>query len=181
MEAKASPSPAASTQGAGAEIRSEQADKVPQLPPLTIDTIEGGWRVVASSRARSDLKGAIAEIYPEAVTWSYLPKGAQVERQFCREPLLEDLSAERSKSTADGLAAPLLKGTKQPAQSQVHELKCAKGGEWGPASGTDMILLEDGSLRIGWMDGETLTLRRLDRVAPKDNMQPEDYAADTVR
>ncbi len=137
--------------------------------------------MVSSSREGSPLIGAIAEIHPESVTWSYLPAPISAQRQLCREPVLEDLGAERSDLARRAFAARLLKGTRETARSNPHELRCAMGGQWGPDSGTEILLSQSGALLIGWEGEEVLTLERLNRPAAKEPMEPHDYEADRAR
>lgn len=148
---------------------------------LTLDAIAGGWRVVSSSREDSTLIGAIAEIYPETIAWSYRPGAAMALEPVCREPVLEDLGAERSAEATRDLAARLLKGGREVAKSRPHEIRCASGDQWGPPSGTDLVLSESGKLLVGWENGEVLALVKLERPAAKDPMEPGDYKADTAR
>ncbi|MEO0643731.1 MAG: hypothetical protein AAFY47_10000 [Pseudomonadota bacterium] len=138
--------------------------------------------MISSTRADSVLIGAIADIYPETLQWSYRPDIPAQERtspvqSVCHEPVLEDLGAERAEATTRSLAARLLMGTNVEALSNPHELRCASGGEWGPQSGTELLLTQSGTLLIGWERGEILRLEKLDRPPARRPAEAERDAA----
>lgn len=151
------------------------------LAKLTINDISGGWRVVLSSREDNSTLGAIAEIYPEAVSWSFKPRKSKKLEQLCREPVLGELAARRSPEMILSASEKLSNGTELKARTALYELKCAAGGAWGPPEGADLMMLDDGKLLMTWRDKEQLVLEKLPRPNPKQDMKPSDYKSDDTR
>lgn len=148
---------------------------------LDIEAISGGWRVVASSRGKSALIGAIAEIHPESVNWSYRPPRGRGLGQLCREPVLQPLAAADRVAPVAGLGDAKRPAASVAPASLPHEMLCAGGGEFGPPEGAEVQLRRDGRLTLRWHDGEYLLLEKLLRPAPAEGLTREDYAADEAR
>ena len=148
---------------------------------LNLSEIEGGWRVVASSTKGSPVIGAIAEIYPESLTWSYRPDGAAGLDQLCQEPVLGNFHEERSERENRAMTKAIAGLRADMAVAPPHEVLCAKGGAWGPDAGSDIVLLNDGKLLMTWRDGQRLELERLARPEAKADLDPEDYKADSAK
>ena len=148
---------------------------------LNLSEIEGGWRVVASSTKGSPVIGAIAEIYPESLSWSYRPDGATGLDQLCQEPVLGNFHEERSERENRAMTKAIAGPRADLAVAPPHEVLCAKGGAWGPDAGSDVVLLDDGKLLMTWNDGQRLELERLVRPEAKAEMESEDYKADSAK
>ena len=149
-----------------------------------IDAIAGRWKVLESkggtSQAAGQITGAIAEFYPESLRWSYRPKGAKGLNQLCREPVIAPLEKPAAKSAlADDLEPLIDRSIKQAEGSTAQQILCAAGGDWGPKSGADFIILSDGRIAMRWHGGASIILERMVQAAPKQDMTREDYAADS--
>lgn len=149
---------------------------------IAIEEIAGGWRVARVEGAKAgsqsaNMIGAIAEIYPESASWSYKPKGAGALNDFCQEPVAGIVrSTAAQKAVKDRLAVP---GKRIADKAVPHELMCGGGGSFGDSegSGTDIALIAPDNMAMTWDDGTVLILEKMDRPAPKDDMQPQDYRA----
>ena len=149
---------------------------------LTIEAISGGWRVARVEGAKpgsetANMKGAIAEIYPESARWSYKPKGAGALNDFCQEPvpgIVRTAGAQRA--VKDRFAKS---GQRIADKAVAHELMCASGGAFGDSdgAGTDIALIKPGTMAMTWDDGTVLILEQINRPDAKETMKPEDYRA----
>lgn len=158
------------------------ADGEVEARELTIEEISGGWRVTSVEGAKAgsenaNMKGAIAEIYPESARWSYKPKGAGKLDGFCQEPVAGIVRTNPAQAASKKRFDV---GGKKIAENAVaHELLCGGGGEFGKAdgAGTDFALLSPDQMAMTWDDGTVLILEKMERPSPKEDMKPEDYRA----
>jgi len=175
---------------------------------LTVAQLADGWRVVSvlmteKTSGRSpdkSIKGAILEVYPEAISWSYKPEGATGLNDFCSEPVAGIIVQPAAIEGIRKEFAPALKrlALKKPGPRKLdstetqrrqnekmvighpHAWHCSGGGKFGPSDdkGADFLMLSSDTMLIRWSDDSLIYLERLNRPAPKTNMQSSDYQPD---
>lgn len=125
------------------------------------------------------IQGAIAEVYPESLRWSYKPAGATGLDDYCQAPVAGIVlqAAALVNMAADVKTAQERLKIATAQLGHPHEWLCSGGGSWGPSdqAGTDFVLVSNNHMLMRWQQGSMLYLEKLQRVAPKANMQGKDY------
>jgi len=176
------PLPAPSSNPTGAAIQA----KAVAPRELRIEALAGGWRVVAvvnaagkSASQAQAIQGAIAEVYPESLRWSYQPAGATGLNDYCQAPVAGIVlqAAALANITADFTPAQQRLKIAKSQLGHPHEWLCSGGGSWGPSdqAGADFVLVGKHHMLMRWQQDTVLYLEKLRRVAPKANMQGKDY------
>lgn len=159
---------------------------------ITVKELQGSWKVVSISasshtkkavarRLKQPMRGAIVDIYPEQMRWSFMPQKSEGSNDFCEEPVSGIIIQPVARERADAFFAAALKSMKlaSAATGNPHEWLCAAGGKWGlsESSGALFLPLARGEMLMGWHDGRILRLKRMGRAAPK-NIKPEAVIVD---
>lgn len=156
---------------------------------IQIEELSDGWRVEdifepevrARGASAAPPEGAIAEIYPESLNWSFRPRGGEAMDDFCEDPVSGVIASEAAAAKIRRKFAPAMRkfGIDPKTAGRPHEFLCS-GGSWGAseAEGADFIPVGDDRILLRWTEGNIILLERLGRVAEKKDLTPQDYLAD---
>lgn len=163
---------------------------VESLPrEIQIEELSDGWRVEdifePETRARGGNspppEGAIAEIYPESLNWSFRPRGGEAMDDFCEEPVSGVIASDAAAAEIRNEFAPAMRkfAIDPKSAGRPHEFLCS-GGSWGAseAEGADFIPVGADRILLRWTGGNIILLERLGRVTEKKDLTPQDYLAD---
>lgn len=173
-------------------ITSEDVREIP------ISQFAGRWRVVRvfdvkAGRNKADkprnnaaVLGAIADIYPKSISWSYRPEKSAFLDEFCEDPVSAILVKSEYLHNIERLFAPIKGQLPVPADQwhTPHEFLCATSGAFGDSSekGSPFILSKDGQYVImSWKNGWVISLRKMDMPDAPKNMRPQDYRDDKLK
>jgi hypothetical protein len=177
-DAPASPTPEPSPQAAQ-RPPAPAPDAGPAAPPgegaeeVQLGSLLGIWRVVAvlpgagATFAADDprIVGALIDVYPERLAWSYLASKDFSPTDLCLGPvsgLIADAAIAGDVRTA---LAPALRrtGTDPGHLSRPHRWLCGDGGEWGDEAEFQVIGRDRMAMR--WPGDLTLVLERIRRAS----------------
>ncbi len=160
---------------------------------ITVEQLQGSWKVeailaldrtrkTASRKVKEPMEGAIVDIYPEQLRWSYMPQKSEGSDDFCEEPVSGIIIQKAAREQADQFFAPALELLKiDPAKTgNPHEWMCAGGGQWGLSESSGALFLPLGVDEglMGWHDGRILRMKRMARATPKSDVKAEDVIVD---
>lgn len=149
----------------------ESPDEI-QLAALT-----GVWRVVsvepgpAAKFAKDDARivGALMDVFPEQLSWSYKPSPAFSGSDVCVGPVSGVIEEGEFASRTRKLLAPAIARVKERLRhSRPHQWLCGDGGSWGDDA--EFTALGDGRMAMRWPGDLTLILERIKR--PPSNPPP---------
>lgn len=175
---KQTPAPAAQSSETPA-LATEAVPAKPLASPsedrdeIQLESLAGVWRVtevVAGKDARfaandPRIVGSLMDVFPENVSWSYLPDKAFAPSDLCLGPVSGIIDNAEVAAEVRAALAPALATASDGANqiSRPHQWLCGDGGNWGEDAEFQTIGTDRMAMR--WPGDLTLVLQRVRRAS----------------
>jgi hypothetical protein len=151
----------------------------PAMPPVEdpdevqLESLAGVWRVIGvmpgkSARFAADdrrIVGALMDVTPETLSWSYHPDEAFAPEDLCLGPVSGIIAHAEIAQEIRGLLAPALAAARQGRArvSRPHHWLCGDGGSWGEDA--EFQVIGEDQMAMRWPGDLTLVLERIKRIS----------------